>query len=308
MASRKGTSDFHSDELRRRAEERAGPRVDSAETTEDIRLKRLVHELEVHKIELELQNEQLKQAKEELRARYDDLYDFAPVGYFTLGPRGEIEKSNLTGASMLGPPRGLLQGRRFATFVVPDSISPFNEFLRRIMTGRNKESCIVTLTNVGDTTLIAYIEATGVGRNASVPITVVDITSAEQARLAQRLGEERLGLALSASTMGLLEWERDTGELYWSPECAAIFGLDQITPTVDALARLVHHDHANDVRRAISQMLADGKERALKCRIVRPDGTAAWILARGRGRRDEEGTPSRLIGVVQEIDGDKPKA
>lgn len=70
--------------------------------------KRLVHELEVHQIELEIQNEELKQARVELEAALDqftDLYDFAPVGYFTLNRDGVIQRVNLAGSTLLGVER-----------------------------------------------------------------------------------------------------------------------------------------------------------------------------------------------------------
>jgi PAS domain S-box-containing protein len=79
---------------------------------------RLIHELHVHQVELEMQNRELREAQEHLeasRARYADLYDFAPVGYCTLGPEGEIREINLAGAVLLGVAREGLLGRSFAS-------------------------------------------------------------------------------------------------------------------------------------------------------------------------------------------------
>lgn len=82
----------------------------------------LVHELLVHKVELEMQVEELKQnhvAMEEARNRYLDLFDFAPVGYFTIDRIGQISEVNLTAAAMLGLDRASLVKCRFARFVAP---------------------------------------------------------------------------------------------------------------------------------------------------------------------------------------------
>ena len=80
-----------------------------------------LHELRVHHIELEMQNEELRRAQVELdaaRARYFDLYDLAPIGYCTLGENGLIIEANLTAASLLGVPRGALVRQAFSRFIV----------------------------------------------------------------------------------------------------------------------------------------------------------------------------------------------
>ena len=93
---------------------------------------RLVHELQVHQIELEIQNEELTQTLSEvnaLRSKYLDLYDFAPVGYFTLDIQGNIVELNLRAAKMLGQERGPLVGRPLREFFDPQSLHRLNAFL-----------------------------------------------------------------------------------------------------------------------------------------------------------------------------------
>jgi len=160
---------------------------------------------------------------------------------------------------------------------------------------------MVTLMKGGDTPVFAYIEATGVGPDSNCRAVVVDITSAEQARLAQRESEDRLKLALAASGMGVWEWERDTGNIYWSPEFFSIFGVDCFCPTLDTVAQLLHPEDAPRVRSIVRQALADGKEQSVECRIIRPNGQVAWISARGQVQYDKAGKPLRLIGIAQDI-------
>ena len=93
---------------------------------------RLVHELQVHQIELEIQNEELTQTLTEvnaLRAKYLDLYDFAPVGYFTLDTKGNIVELNLRAAKMLGQERKSLVGRPLREFFDPQVLPRLNAFL-----------------------------------------------------------------------------------------------------------------------------------------------------------------------------------
>jgi len=121
-------------ELRRRAEELAAARARDVELPPPERLEELVHELRVHQIELEMQNESLRRAQDELEAsrdRYVDLYDFAPVGYVTLDERGIIREVNLTACEMLGCHRNMLPGRQMVSYIVGTGQNRFLGYLRQ---------------------------------------------------------------------------------------------------------------------------------------------------------------------------------
>ena len=99
-------------DLRTRAEEKARREASPARAPREApsaeELQRLIHELQVHQVELEMQNEELRRSQSELevsRARYFDLYDLAPVGYLTLDERGSILEANLTAATLFGVER-----------------------------------------------------------------------------------------------------------------------------------------------------------------------------------------------------------
>jgi PAS domain-containing protein len=98
--------------LRRGAKGKTAPvGSEDLETLSPKEVGRLGHELRVHQIELEMQNEELRRAQEVLeasRARYFDLYDLAPVGYVTVSEPGMILEANITAATLLGSLRGAL--------------------------------------------------------------------------------------------------------------------------------------------------------------------------------------------------------
>ncbi len=122
------------DDLRRRAEVLAGrlasdPALTGVLSAEEVRL---MHDLQVHQIELEIQNEELRRAEAALegaRARYFDLYDVAPVGYVTLGPGNRILEANLTAARVLRVERAALVGEALTRYIVADDQDTF--YLRR---------------------------------------------------------------------------------------------------------------------------------------------------------------------------------
>jgi PAS domain S-box-containing protein len=158
-----GASSPGGDELRRRAE-RCVRAIDSrrGQSEVDGGMQRVFHELQVHQIELELQNEELKQSKLEVEAslaKYTDLYDFAPVGYFTLDAKGVILEMNLTGAALLGSERSVLINRRFETRVTLESRPAFRALLERIFAKGDGQAVEIVLERTGRIAFWASLEA-----------------------------------------------------------------------------------------------------------------------------------------------------
>ncbi len=120
---------------------------------------KLIHELEVYQIELELQNEELRQAKSETQDAVD-LYDFAPTGYFTLNQTGEIIRLNHAGAEMLGKDSISLIHSRFGFFVSEDSRPGFNFFLEKATKNKTKETCELKLVKSDNSQM--YVQLNGI--------------------------------------------------------------------------------------------------------------------------------------------------
>ena len=135
-------------ELRRQAETRLLKQKRATGPMTDADTLRLVHELQVHQIELEMQNDELSRARAEVETllrQYTDLYDFAPIGYFTLSPAGVILQVNLTGARLLCMERGNLVNQRFGNFVSSETQIVFSDFLNKTFAGKEQVTCEVTL-------------------------------------------------------------------------------------------------------------------------------------------------------------------
>ena len=152
---------------------------------------RLLHELQVHQVELEMQNTELQEARDRMEAtveKYTDLYDFAPVGYFSLDEQARILEVNLTGAALLGVERSRLINRRLP--VAPGSHAAFLAFLKRVFLGTGKQVCEATMLKENGSTFWASFHGIfapslgGPGRWCRVAIS--DITSLKDIEEAQR--------------------------------------------------------------------------------------------------------------------------
>ena len=183
---------------------------------------RLLHELQVHQIELELQNDELRRTQidlEEARDRYADLYDFAPVGYFTLFETGTILEVNLTGAALLNRERSMLLGTSLAVFIARPGASNFRRHLHHALKNGCRESCEIPMTRAGGGRFFARLDSkadSGVGSAPRRVRTVItDITDRKAATDALKAAREAAELATAAKSHFLTTVSHDLrGPLY----------------------------------------------------------------------------------------------
>jgi len=154
----------HADDLRTKAEQvLSGKAVIGGETYSDF--EKLIHELNVHQIELEMQNEALRKSQmeaEEEHRRYTDLYDFSPVGYFTFDEKGRIVQANITGASLLGLEKRSLIGQLFSRFITPGHFSIFQSHLQNARESQSKQTCKVKIARKDGSLFDALIDTVAV--------------------------------------------------------------------------------------------------------------------------------------------------
>ena len=138
--------------LLEKAERAAAKRAAGAPGKHGLSPEALIHELEVHQIELEMQNEELRAAQEALehsRSLYVELYDFAPTGYLTLNGDGVILMANLTAAAMLGGSRGTVVGKPFGLFLHEESTACLFSFLKQVCGAIGPQQCEVRIKGTG---------------------------------------------------------------------------------------------------------------------------------------------------------------
>jgi PAS domain S-box-containing protein len=171
--------------IRQRAEERVGPppiiKERRARPEADVRKK--LHELQVSQIELELQNSELlelQQARSNVEAalaRYTDLYDYAPMGYFTIDRKGSLCEVNLNGASLIGMERASLTGRSMRSFISARYRGNFDSFMARVFASHLKAACELEFINARKRAFFAHVEANVDDAGQKCFLVVKDITA-----------------------------------------------------------------------------------------------------------------------------------
>lgn len=144
----------------------------------------LMHELLIHKIELELQNEELRNARaslEDALDRYVDLYEFAPVAYITINREGLIDEINLTGSTLLGIDRAKLINIRFSKFVSPlDSDRWHHLFINMMEDGKGeKQKFILAMQHADGTPFYGHFECLpreSLDKSPILRVALIDIT------------------------------------------------------------------------------------------------------------------------------------
>ncbi|HAY27269.1 MAG TPA: hybrid sensor histidine kinase/response regulator, partial [Candidatus Accumulibacter sp.] len=165
----------------------------------------MLHELRVHQIELEMQNEELRQAQVVLdttRARYFDLYDLAPVGYCTLSEAGLILQSNLTAAALLGLPRGALESQAISRFILKADQDIYYLHRKQVFATGDSRVCELRMVRADGTTFWAHLAsavAQEPGGTAVLRVVLSDVSErklaeAERASFAQVLQDKNTEL------------------------------------------------------------------------------------------------------------------
>ncbi len=170
---------------------------------------KVLHELQVYQIELEMQNEELLQAQnalEDVRDSYVDLYDFAPVGYLTLTRNGVIYESNITCATLLGVERKNLLNRRFAGFVSHEHIEKWNHHYLTVLQRDGRQCCELMLRHSNSSRIDVRLDClrTGTDDAPMVRIALTDITERKRAEETLRLRDARFQTLFDRAGEGIV--------------------------------------------------------------------------------------------------------
>jgi len=290
-------------ELRRCAEQRLaqqGEVPDAVEIHAD--LLKLVHELQVLQIELEMQNEALRAAQAEIEEgqRFTDLYEFAPVGYFSIGPDSSIRLLNQAAASLLRLPGAQLKGQCLATYVAVDSLPDFDAFIVRVFARGGREACEINLCPQGAASSIAVlVEAVSDPQRQMCNLAITDISARKQAEDTLRDQKEFFRLIAENIDGFVAVLDHEGRRIYNSPSYAELFGGRDLTGTLSFAE--VHPADRERVEQAFRETVATGEGQHLEYRFVRTDGQVRLMESHGGVVLDGEGRVKYVVVVTHDI-------
>ena len=296
--------------LRAQAEERLGkfpPSSSAAMLTNGA-----LHELQVHQIELEMQNEQLQEtqvALAESRDRYQDLYDFAPVGYITLSDKGQIAEINLAGASLLGNDRKTLKNQSFVDFISPKDRVAWHQNFSHAVAHEGKHYLLVKMLREDGSHFAAHLEFRRMGhedttRTLRISMTNVSVMKGLIDDLQRR--EDRLKLAKDATGLGVFDHDLVTGAHYFDERLREIwgFGADPLEPiTRKQVIDGIHPDDRPAIQVLVERALdpyGSGQYFADYRVVSQIDGSVRDVMANGQVFF-KDGQAVRFVGTAKDV-------
>ncbi len=298
------------------------------EDLDQMDVQQLVEELQIHQVELEMQNDELLRVQAELQAmrdNYADLYDFAPVGYLTLDTDGIIQKANLTAAALLGVEKGGLTGQPLVLFISDqEDTTTYHNYLHTLLKTEKAQACDLELLR-REVSLPSSVSERSMSRASKVRlpfyahldgsviyderdavcgfrITLSDMTAQKHAQLALRESEARFRL-LAENARDLIYRYRllPTPKFeYVSPAALALTGYTPEEHYADPYMgfKLVHPDD-----RPLLEAMTSGEvsKEPLVLRWVRKDGSTLWTEQHNVPIYDDDGQLIAIEGVARDM-------
>ncbi len=316
--------------LRRRAEELLktdAPFTPEAVSVEEAR--HVIHELQVHQIELDMQNEELRRSQEEIevsRARYFDLYDLSPAGYVTLNEKGLIEEANLTFASLLQAARGTLIRQPITRFILPEDQTLYYFLRKKLLETGDPQTGDLRFVGPDGASIWVNIRAT-LQQNGQCWITLNDVTerkaieeALQQAheKLEERVLERTAELMATMSTLkenkaryrALVEstddwvWETDRNGVYVyaSPRITELLGYLPEQIVGRSPREFAHSINADESEFRVKKIIDEGRPFRGIQRICRhKEGHPVIVESSGVPFFDALGNPAGLRGIDRDI-------
>lgn len=295
--------------LRKKAEKKIKTgRTKNLTSLPDGDILKLVPELEVHQIELKMQNEELQQAivKAEDAAKryadlYNDIYNFSPAGYFNLAPDGTINNLNHNGALMLGKERDDLIKSNFRLFISQVSLPVFNQFLQKAFVTNCNQTCEINLDIIGKPLCYVFIEGRVPAHKEECLLTVVDITRRKKTEEALIESEVRFKTIFDHSTVAIYETDLDGKYLLVNKQWCKFAGMTPDEARGDGWQQAIHADDRDRILKLWNEHANSNNLWNCEYRFCTPDQKITWVMETAIPLKNEQGDTTGYLGMNTDI-------
>ncbi len=262
-----------------RSDQSGAPAPDAFESRSPQATRQILHELRVHQIELEMQNEELRRAQAELqaaRSQYVDLYDLAPIGYCTVDAHGLVLQANLAAAALLGVAREALVKQPISRFIFKADQDAYYLCRKQVLTSAQAQSCDLRLVQRDGAPLWVRLAATAVhdaGGSEVMRVVLSDINDRKLMEAAMQESEERYRALVD-----------------WSPEAIAVYRHGKVLYANPAAVKLFG---ARSAHALVGQPMLDRVQQDFR----------PVVLARAQGMRNSNASAPLIEIVMLRLDG-----
>jgi len=275
--------------------------------------RRMLNEMQAHKIQLEIQHEELKRTQAELEASYalySDFYNIAPVGHLTINPKGLIVQANLTMAAMLEVTRESLVRQKLIRFILPEDQDDFVRHLKQLFSSGVARACELRLVKKSGEHFWVLIEATRVQDAEHVSLcraVLSNINDRKQAEDELRVSEEKIRYMTENSSDTLWHLDPNYRFDYISPADERMRGFKQTEVIGTSVWELMKPEGIEHVKRGHAKRLVD-EQNGIRTGTIRfeleqlcKDGSWIWTEVNSTAHHDKDGKLIGLHGVTRDI-------
>ncbi|MDA0230390.1 MAG: PAS domain S-box protein [Proteobacteria bacterium] len=269
---------------------------------------KLVHELRTHQIELEMQNEELRRAQEELvesHAKYFNLYDIAPVGYVTISLKGLILESNLALADMLGVERRFLSAQLLSAFIVPDNQDIYYKHRRGITASNLSGVCEIQMLRRDAKPFWAEMKSILVAADdeaeAQLLTVVTDISEGKRLELALRGSEQHYRAIAGVAPVGIFHSDAAGGVTFVNEKWCQLGGISSEAAMGNGWKEAIHPDDLDEVSAQWYRSVRTKKRFESEHRYVDAEGATTWCFVQSLPVLSEAGEIVGHVGALTDI-------
>lgn len=269
----------------------------------------LLGELQIAQLELEMQNDELSMAIALLKAertKFEGFFNLAPTGYFIVDNLGTVEEVNQIAIKFIGLPKNNMLGQRVQSFIIPNDLPLFFDFLQRMLPGGDKTEEIIRFkSQSGD---IIHTRVEGIARVDSLSgkvqfyLTIIDITESRLLELERKNTARRLELILTASGIGTWSFAPDTNRLFLDQYSLSLLGIEPtaFNGNIKHFFDLVHKEDKQLVADVLRSAFSEKRDVELEFRIISQEGAAKSLSLKGLGVEVGD-AKTHIAGIILDI-------